>query len=432
MPDLNTIRPDTSLYPIAPANKLMMPAEAMGPAIGVAQGLQNLDTSKFDLVQKQMVQGQQLLGSIVANPTLEQVTNVATTMHNMGLPAPIIAQGVQEFAAANGDPAKIREIALNHLMRHADIQTQLQAGGAAAPAMIDNGQQLNPTIVRSGIRPGIAPAGGNPMQKYMSPEGAASPVAGPPTPSGAPTTVPLGGYAERAGQVRPNTYTRTAPTPTAAPMATSLAPGEGEAKRATGAGSGQSLAAARDQASDYQRSVFPLEQAIPALEKLGKTGTGPGTEQFNQVKSFLQSAGLPGIDVEKIKNFDEAKKYLTDFVNQNGSTGTNDKLAAAFAGNPSVNISNAAAVDVAKSALSLRRMKQAQLDAFEKAGLPESDYSKFVSKWNVNNDPRVYGFDMMTPTQRKAVLSSLPEAKRQMFMFSVQQASEDGLIKAPK
>ena len=86
---------------------------------------------------------------------------------------------------------------------------------------------------------------------------------------------------------------------------------------------------------------------------------------------------LPGADFNGLKHdvatYERAKKYLTDFVNQNGSTGTNDKLAAGFAGNQSVNISSAAAVDVAKSALALRRMKQAQLDAFERSGLPETD-----------------------------------------------------------
>jgi hypothetical protein len=215
------------------------------------------------------------------------------------------------------------------------------------------------------------------------------------------------------------------------------APGVSEAQVQTGAGSGQALNESRQRALNYRQEVFPLEAAIPALEKLGKTGTGPGTEQFNQVKSFLQSAGIPGLDVDKIKNFDEAKKYLTDFVNQNGNTGTNDKLAASFAGNPNVGISNAAAVDVAKSALSLRRMKQAQLVEFEKSGLPDSDYTKWASQWNVGHDPRAYGFDLMSVDQRKKVLASLPEGKngapgpRDLFKLQVKAAHDAGIIKPP-
>lgn len=247
----------------------------------------------------------------------------------------------------------------------------------------------------------------------VSPEAMVSRVAGPPGPQNEPMQQPLTS-AIRAG---------------AQPVGP--VPGSAEAQVQTGAGAGAALNEARGHSLNYQQNVFPLEQAIPALEKLGKTGTGPGTEEFNHVKSFLQSAGIPGLDTDKIKNFDEAKKYLTDFVNQNGNTGTNDKLAASFAGNPSVNISNAAAVDVAKSALALRRMKQAQLVEFEKSGAKDSEFTKFASQWNLAHDPRVYGFDLMSPAQRKKVLSELPEAKQQLFMMAVQDAASHGIIKTP-
>lgn len=220
-------------------------------------------------------------------------------------------------------------------------------------------------------------------------------------------------------------------------LQTGMPPGFTEAQVQTGAGSGVALNEARQRGLNYRQEVYPLEQAIPALEKLGKTGTGPGTEEFNQVKSFLQSAGIPGLDADKIKNFDEAKKYLTDFVNQNGNTGTNDKLAAAFAGNPSVGVSNAAAVDVAKSALALRRMKQAQLIEFEKSGLPDNEYTKWASQWNIGHDPRAFGFDLMTPEQRKKVIESLPEGKngkpgpRDLFKLQVMAAHNAGIIKPP-
>lgn len=223
-----------------------------------------------------------------------------------------------------------------------------------------------------------------------------------------------------------------APSPrSAAPMA-SLPPGQAEASKVTGGASGGAVADARNRSLNYQAEVLPLEKAIPALESLGKTGTGPGTEEVNHLKSFLQSAGVPGFDAEKIKNFDEAKKYLVDFVNQNGNSGTNDKLAAAFAGNPSVNISNAAAVDVAKSALALRRFKQAQLLNFEGSGKTDAEFAKEAGKFAREHDPRVYGFDMMTPAERKKVIESLPKGKRELFMMDVQDAVQNGLVKAPQ
>lgn len=248
------------------------------------------------------------------------------------------------------------------------------------------------------------------------------------TPQNAPITGNRGqfNYGTSGGDIAGNPAAKTPG------VVTKPAPGVAEAQVQTGAGSGAALNDARNHSLNYQQAVFPLEQAIPALEKLGKTGTGPGTEEFNHVKSFLQSAGIPGLDADKIKNFDEAKKYLTDFVNQNGNSGTNDKLAASFAGNPSVNISNAAAVDVAKSALSLRRMKQAQLVEFEKSGKPDSEFTKWASSWNLSHDPRAYGFDLMTPDQRKKVLASLPESKQQLFMMAVQDAATQGIVKPPQ
>jgi hypothetical protein len=188
------------------------------------------------------------------------------------------------------------------------------------------------------------------------------------------------------------------------------------------------LATERSRAANYRREVYPLEQAIPALERLGKTGTGPGTEQVNQIKSFLQSAGVPGIDVKKIKDYDEAHKYLTDWVIANGDSSTNDKLAAAFSSNASTKISNAAAVDVAKAALSLRKMKQAQLEEFQASGLPDDKYGRWASEWNRKQDPRVYGWDYMTDEQRKHMLRSVSGAKRDQMIMQIHQAAESGLI----
>lgn len=248
----------------------------------------------------------------------------------------------------------------------------------------------------------------------ISPETMVSRVEGPPTSSGQPTKQPLT-TAIRAGA-----------------QPTGLSPKETATQQQTGSGAGSAINDARLRNVNYPQEVFGLEQAIPALEKLGKTGTGPGTEELNHVKSFLQSAGIPGLDVDKIKNFDEAQKYLTDYARQNGDSGTNDKLAASFKANPSVGISNAAATQVAKSALTLRRMQQARTIAFENSGKSDEDYPKEAGKWNREHDPRAYGFDLMSPEQRKATLESLPAGKREIFMMDVQDALKNGIIKSPK
>lgn len=250
----------------------------------------------------------------------------------------------------------------------------------------------------------------------MGPAAAAGRVTGPPEPgTNAPTQTSTGAISLGG------------PTFPVAPP-----PGVTEAQSGVGSQSGAQLAADLSASNNFRRSVFPLEQAIPALERLGTSGTGPGTETLNNVKSFVQSLGLPGVDASKIKDYDEANKYLTDFVNQNGATGTNDKLAAAFAGNPSVKISNAAAVDVAKSALALRRMQQTQVMEFARTGLPESQYSKWASTWQTQHDPRAEGFDLMTPDAQQKLISSLKGPERARFISSLQAADRSQVIAPPQ
>lgn len=226
-----------------------------------------------------------------------------------------------------------------------------------------------------------------------------------------------------------------APQSQSKPVVAAAPPGQAEAANVAGGASGGALGDARNRSLNYQQEVNPLEQAIPALEKLGTKGTGPGTDSINHLKSFVLS-NVPGADFKGLKDevatYDKAKKYLTDFVNQNGNSGTNDKLAAAFAGNPSVNISNAAAVDVAKTALTLRRFKQAQLLAFENSGKPDADFAKEAGKFAREHDPRAYGFDLMTPAERKKVIESLPKGKRELFMMDVQDALSQGMLKPPR
>jgi hypothetical protein len=209
---------------------------------------------------------------------------------------------------------------------------------------------------------------------------------------------------------------------------TGLAPGIAAPMQA----SGEQLANDRTRAASFQRDIFPLMQAIPDLEKLGTKGTGPGTDTINNLKSFVLS-NVPGIKasdfspLSTVADYDKAKKYLTDFVNQTGNSGTNDKLAASFAGNPSVHISNAAAVDVAKSALALRRMQQAQLLMFEQSGLPASQYSQWVAQTTNKFDPRAFGIDMMNAQAKQKLLAQLNKNPTEKANFEATLKSAQGL-----
>jgi hypothetical protein len=328
------------------------------------------------------------------------------------------------------------------------------------PGAIDTGQTVQPTRTTPFI-PSPTPAGG-PIQKQLPPSTGTidtdpnSPTYGQPKLLGPQQPqMPVGAVQQPGGipgQIQPNAApivpnrVRTSPVLPVAPAptandrvsqgfgaigpATGLPPGAAEAKQVTGKTSGEQLAADRIGATTYQREVFPLEQAIPALEKLGTKGTGPGTETFNHIKSFILS-NVPGVKETDfngtVGDYDKAKKYLTDFVNQTGTTGTNDKLAAAFAGNPSVGISNAAAQDVAKSALALRRMKQAQIIEFGKLGIPDDQYAKWATTWNNTQDARAYGFDLMSPDKQQKLLKSMTAPQKQVFLNSLRIAHDAGL-----
>lgn len=423
MADLSSLYPQPPQPVAAPQNGF----SSMTPAgiVGLVQGLNNVKLQNMDIAGKQGV-SDAVAGGFDENgqQTPDLVRKLATQGGIHALPA---IQAAVENAKS--------QVALGDAKRSSISNWISPLAGIESPTSKDVLNAI-PTLTKL---PGITAQDTKATMDFIlqdkSPQGirnrlailsnqargagTVSPTVGGYVPStGQPVVVPQGTANIRAAQGGGATFEPP--------------PGVRGAAEATGVGSGAELNSARVHGLNYRQQVFPLEQAIPALEKLGKTGTGPGTEEFNHLKSFLQSAGIPGLDVEKIKNFDEAKKYLTDFVNQNGNSGTNDKLAAAFAGNPSVGVSNAAAVDVAKAALSLRRMKQAQLVAFEKSGLPESDYTKFASKWNVSADPRAFGFDLMSPAQRKSLIEGLPKGKRENFMMDVQDAAQQGIIHAPQ
>jgi hypothetical protein len=255
------------------------------------------------------------------------------------------------------------------------------------------------------------------------------PVA-PPLPPGPmdPNALPRGAF--RPGEVPTAAEVMPATTPSGpSGPRVGLPPGEPEAASA----SGQHLAQERVRAGNFQREIFPLTQAIPALEALGTKGTGPGTDTINQIKSFVLS-NVPGVKESDfngtVGDFDKSKKYLTDFVNQTGSTGTNDKLAAAFAGNPSVGISNAAAVDVAKSALALRRMQQAVYREFEVQGKPAQQFSRWYAQSIDKTDPRAFGVDMMTDEAKSKLRAQLKKnpVEEKRFEESLNMAVNMGFL----
>lgn len=488
MPGLDA---DTSSYPKLPTNSGNF-LDTAGKLQGLQQGQQaiqsnaiQIDQQKYNLVKQKWEGISKQMPGLIADPNLTEAKIIQLYQNNVNqglMTEDMAANAISQIPSTQGMPAPQ---AANILRR--DLAQRVQQGQTMMEALemhlpkpelpeIAN-QQVPATVSRlppsigGGIRqiqPGIpiqlppgtdttAPGGttdaqGNPIARGTP--GKIGPVA-PGTPSGLPTApgaLPSGpapvppGMTMGGGKVtginvgpdQPNMGTGGVPTagapkpvPTQSFTPTGLPPGASAAMTA----SGEQLAQARLKSASFQRDIFPLVQAIPALEKLGTKGTGPGTETINNLKSFAIS-NIPGVkesDFDGVKDYDKAKKYLTDFVNQTGNSGTNDKLAAAFAGNPSTHISNAAAVDVAKSALALRRMEQAKQLTFEQSGEPEGNFSKWSAEFTNALDPRAFGVDLMDKSTLQKMYKQIDknptEAKR--FDKSLDIAHKLGFVTPP-
>ncbi len=445
---------DTSSYnmplPVSPLKTVQELGALKQQQQQIESGGLTIDKQKLDLVNQHMGIANHELSILANEPDLTQakVTDALNRIaKTTNMPPAVYQKMHEEYASAGNDPAKLKQLVDLNLRRGMSVQEQLN-NQYGVQGTVDNNQTITPiqtsqqkgTIAPVGVPNNLRPAfqqqvpptaesvdanrtlpTGAPNPNYgakgfVGPQPSALPVA-PPKVSG-PT-----GPTVRRTDMEPTTFNDRFPNR----IATSLPPGAGEAVATTAKHGAEAAAVGRQRASTFNREVFPLLQAIPALEKLGTKGTGPGTETLNHLKSFALS-NIPGVKESDfdgtVADYDKAKKYLVDFVNQTGNSGTNDKLAAAFSGNPSVGISNAAAVDVAKSALALRRMQQAEDIAFEKSGLPDEDRQKFALRFNMEQDPRAYGADMMGKEKLAKLIKSMSPKELANFKTSLEMAHD--------
>jgi hypothetical protein len=437
---------DVGFYTQAQPNALLDTAQQ---AMGVRNAQLANAQGHLDLVKNQVGYLVDGFSALASKPDLspQDFVDFGQRALQEGIISPDIYKAeLANVQAAGTDPQALRGLATNYGLRALDAGQRFSAQ-YGSPSVIDTGNALVP--VTSSPLTGVNQMGA-PIQKTLSPSelsGEATvgvnslnqPIistkynqlrtlgANPLT--GQPESAPVNALTAASPQAGSAVATNGAQG-----IATAPAPGAAEAQTAVAKESGDQYAGDLRQAANFQQATLPLQKAIPALETLGTTGTGPGTDQINQIKSFAQSMGLgtlAGIDPDQIKSFDEAKKYLTQYVNQTGNTGTNDKLAAAFAGNPSLEISNAAATDVAKTALSLARLQNAQVRLFGQSGQPESQYSQYAKSFNADQDPRAYGLDLMGPAQRAALISSLKGPEKAKFVSSLRNAMSLGLVTPP-
>lgn len=402
-----------------------------------------LDQDKANYVFEQYGRMSQFLGSLAQDPRVGTeegpalIQGAARQAVEQGWLTPEMAQS--EMKNLPGDFRQIPQWLQNMNVRVQDAAGQF-AKIYGEPQFIPTGNQLVPATVSP-----ITPMRqiGAPIQLETSPSERATLVETTDQ-SGRTIVRPKGFILEESGVNPLTAMPQSVPSgpgnrlmPPGAPAAvpggvvTSPPAGEIEAQRALGAAGGQLLAEDAARERNFQAEMVPLTKAKDALVALGPTGSGPGQEQLQEIQSFLTSMGMLA-PTEGLKNFDEARKYLVQFASQAASPGTNDRLAAAFAGNPSVNISNAAAVDVVKTAMAVRRLQNAQVRAFEASGEPPSSYNQWATQFNAAQDPVAYGADMMSDADRKKYFAGLNDADRQRFLDSLRVATSLGLVSPPR
>lgn len=237
------------------------------------------------------------------------------------------------------------------------------------------------------------------------------------------------------------------PTPGGAPQQTSkgsinyvptVSTGLSPAAAATNTRSGEAYAAASEAAGNYGQRVNPLRQAIPILENMKETDIGPISDKWNDIKSTAVNLGagpLAGIDPEKIKDYNELKKYFNQYSAQAAATlgpKTNDGLATAVTSNPNVHMDKLSASELSKVALGVERMRQAGVLEFnskvDRGEADPSNFNKFMVDWGTKQDPRAFVYDLMTKEQQDKLKKNLPPAELKKIRDGMNIADRHGLL----
>lgn len=248
---------------------------------------------------------------------------------------------------------------------------------------------------------------------------------GPPAPTGAAQSITHGAA----------NFERRGVGNVAAPgMPTELPPGT----KTTMEGSANMYNEAVHSSGQYANRVNPLRQAIPILENMKNTDTGPITDRLNEMKSAAQSLGagtLLGIDPEKIKDFNELKKYFNQYSSQAAAVlgpKTNEGLATAVTSNPNVHMDRLSALDLSKVAMGVERMRQAGILEFNRlvdlGKKQPSDFGRYMTDFATKQDPRAFVYDLMTKDQQKKLKEGLSKSELDKIRNGMNLADRHGLL----
>lgn len=209
-------------------------------------------------------------------------------------------------------------------------------------------------------------------------------------------------------------------------------------------------------AGNFGQEILPLDQAIEAADRLkAKYGTGyfaPGSQGRQEFQSFLYgiSPGLAktlGVDPDKLKDFAEAKKYLTQATAARAGgfgAGTEAQLKVAVGGSPNVDINDMAVDQVLNMMKGARRMEHVQTQLASEGGPPTGradkaprsggpvNFAQNAADWATHLDPKAFLFDRMEPKKILEMEKNLKGDERQKFNLSLRSAVSAGAITQEK
>ena len=175
----------------------------------------------------------------------------------------------------------------------------------------------------------------------------------------------------------------------------------------------------------HQNNVNTLQNAYHALQL---ADTGPGTQNLQAARAFLQSFGIAtSATGDQATQWAEAHKYLMDFARTQGGLGGTDLQAQLAQGsNASTDIPKPAALAVVRNNIAKERLQMAQVQ--EANG--SNGYVEHTKNFAPSQDLRAYQADIMPPQELKqieALQKTNPKAFEK-FQKSLDIARAHGLI----
>jgi hypothetical protein len=368
------------LYPQPPSNTIGN--LGLPQVVGIAEGLQRLDTAKFDLDAKRFAIINDFIGSQATNPNLSKkdLASWATTFGRYfpNLPTAALTGVINSLP---DDPAGLQE----------------QAKNLAKAAMGSANLNINR-------------------------------VTGPPNPvTGESTTIPVG-TAMNSGVGRGG----SAGLP--GQVTTGLPPGSEASIGRMHKDLGNTV--------DFGQDMLPMQQAYDAMQRLKqKYGEGyfaPGAKGRQDFMAFFygiapQLSKMFGGDPEKIRDFAEADKYLKQAVaGRVGGfgAGTQEQLKLAVGGSPGVEIPDMATEHVVKMMMAARRMEHAQTLTASQFGGP--NYTRNAGNIATQLVPQAFMVDLMSGDEIRKLERGLTGAARDNFNASLALAMKTGAISREK